>query len=107
MELPGFRVGHVPPDVAAKKVGEMAVLEECVELFVKDFYPELVELKKIEAVGRPDIRITKLASGQPISLVIRAAVYPVVNLPKNYKEIEKGIKLEESLPATDAEVQQT
>ena len=107
LDLPGFRKGHVPADVAAKKVGELAVLEESIELFVKDFYPELVELKKIEAVGRPDIRITKLAPGNPVSLVIRAAVYPVVNLPKNWKEIEKNIPLEEAKPATDEEVQQT
>jgi FKBP-type peptidyl-prolyl cis-trans isomerase (trigger factor) len=107
IDLPGFRKGHVPPDVAAKKVGELAVLEECIELFVKDFYPELVDIKKIEAVGRPDIRITKLAPGNPVSLVIRAAVYPVVNLPKNWKEIEKDIKLEDPAPVTDAEIQQT
>jgi FKBP-type peptidyl-prolyl cis-trans isomerase (trigger factor) len=107
LDLPGFRKGHVPPETAAKKVGELAVLEESVELFVKDFYPELVEIKKLEAVGRPDIRITKLAPGNPVSLVIRAAVYPVVNLPKNWKIIEKDIKLDEALPATDAEVQQT
>jgi trigger factor len=107
LDLPGFRVGHVPTDVALKKVGELTVLEEAVELFVKDFYPELVELKKIEAVGRPDIRITKLAPGQAVSLVIVAAVYPVVTLPKNWKEIEKGIALEEAQPATDEEVKQT
>src|SRR6266404_1905824 len=107
LDLPGFRVGHVPPEVAAKKVGDIAVLEESVELFVKDFYPELVELKKIEAVGRPDIRITKLAPGNPVSLVIRAAVYPVVNIPKNWKEIEKDIKLEEAQPATEDEIKQT
>src|SRR6185437_3060488 len=107
LDLPGFRVGHVPPDVALKKVGELTVLEESVELFVKDFYPELVELKKIEAVGRPDIRITKLAPGNPVSLVIRAAIYPVVNLPKNLKDIEKDIKLEDAAPATDDEVKQT
>ncbi len=48
-----------------------------------------------------------MAPGQPASLVIRAAVYPVVNLPKNWKEIEKHIPLEEAKPATDEEVQQT
>ena len=48
LDLPGFRKGHVPADVAQKKVGEMAVLEECVELFVKDFYPELVEINGIK-----------------------------------------------------------
>jgi len=107
LSLPGFRKGHVPPDVALKNIGEVAALEEAAELFVKDFYPELIELKKIEAVGRPDIRITKLAPGNPVGLVIRAAVYPEVNLPKNWKVIYEKIPLEDALPATDAEVEQT
>jgi FKBP-type peptidyl-prolyl cis-trans isomerase (trigger factor) len=107
LDLPGFRKGHVPPDVALKRVGEVAALEEAVELFVKDFYPELLDLKKVDAVGRPDIRITKLAPGNPIGLTIRAAVYPEVNLPKNWKSLEKDIKLEEAEPATEDEIKQT
>jgi len=107
LDLPGFRKGHVPPDVALKRVGEVAALEEAVELFVKDFYPELIELKKVDAVGRPDIRITKLAPGNPIGLVIRAAVYPEVNLPKNWKVIQADIALEAAEPATEEEIKQT
>ncbi|HEV7449045.1 MAG TPA: trigger factor family protein, partial [Candidatus Paceibacterota bacterium] len=41
LNLPGFRPGKVPADMALKHVGEIAVLEEAVELFVKDFYIEL------------------------------------------------------------------
>lgn len=81
LELPGFRPGKVPHDMALKKVGEMAVLEEAVELFIKDFYPELIEAHKIDAVGRPDIRVTKLAPQNPVEVVIRAAVYPEAPTP--------------------------
>ena len=94
LELPGFRPGKVPVDMARKKVGELAVLEEAVELFVKDFYIELIEAHKIEAVGRPDIRVTKLAVGNPVVLTVRATVYPEVALPKNWKQLHEKIALE-------------
>lgn len=107
VEMPGFRPGKVPHDLVAKKVGELSVLEEAVELFVKDFYPELVMTRGIDAVGRPDIRVTKLAKDNPVGLVIRATVYPAVNLPKDWKKLGEKIPLEPSLPATDEDVAQT
>src|SRR5438105_139999 len=70
LDIPGFRKGHVPHDIALKKVGELAVLQEATELFVRDFYPELIEIKKIDAVGRPNIEITKLAPDNPVGLCI-------------------------------------
>ena len=107
LELPGFRPGKVPADMALKKVGELAVLEEAVELFVKDFYIELIEAHKVEAVGRPDIRVTKLAAGNPVGLTVRATVYPEVILPKNWKQLYEKIPLEPALPASDEEVAKT
>src|SRR3989344_1586905 len=81
MALPGFRPGKVPADMALKKAGELAVLEEAVELFVKDFYIELIEAHK-------------LAAGNPIGLTVRATVYPEVALPKNWKQLHEKIALE-------------
>ena len=107
MELPGFRHGKVPADMALKKAGELAVLEEAVELFVKDFYIELIEAHKVEAVGRPDIRVTKLAAGNPVGLTVRATVYPEVALPKNWKQLHEKIALEPALPASEEEVTKT
>src|SRR3989344_6005982 len=107
MALPGFRPGKVPADMALKKAGELAVLEEAVELFVKDFYIELIEAHKVEAVGRPDIRVTKLAAGNPVGLTVRATVYPEVALPKNWKQLHEKIALEPSLPASEEEVTKT
>ncbi len=107
IELPGFRPGKVPKDMALKKVGDMAVLEEAVELFVKDFYREFIDTVQVEAVGRPDIRITKLAPDQPVGLTIRVTTYPEVTLPKHWKDLAEKIALEPSLPATEEEVAKT
>ncbi len=107
LDLPGFRPGKVPADMALKKVGELAVLEEAVELFVKDFYIELIEAHKIEAVGRPDIRVTKLAVDNPVGLTVRATVYPEVTLPKDWKKLHESVPMETAAPATDEEVGQT
>jgi FKBP-type peptidyl-prolyl cis-trans isomerase (trigger factor) len=107
LELPGFRKGHVPHDLALKKVGEMGVLEEAVNHFVRDFYPELALALKLDVVGRPNIEITKLAPGNPVGLRIVTALYPEVTLPKNWAKTGEKIPLEMTLPATDEEVNQT
>jgi len=106
-EMPGFRPGKVPQDMVLRKVGEMAVLEEAVDLFVKDFYPEFVETLALNAVGRPSISITKLAPQNPVALTIRTTLYPEVELPKNWKMTGERVALEPSLHATDEEVNQT
>lgn len=107
LELPGFRKGKVPKDMVLKRLGEVAVLEEAVEMFVKDFYPELIDEQKIDAVGRPDIRVTKLAPHNPVGLAVRVTVYPSALLPKNWKALHEDVPLEQTLPATEEEVQKT
>lgn len=107
LELPGFRPGKVPPATALQKVGEVGVLEEALELFIKDFYPELVLEKKLDAVGRPDIRVTKLAPNNPVGLVVRATVYPTVVVPKEWKTLHESVALEPSMPASEEEVTKT
>jgi FKBP-type peptidyl-prolyl cis-trans isomerase (trigger factor) len=107
LELPGFRPGKVPAAMALQKVGELAVLEEAVELFVKDFYIELVEAHKVEAIGRPSIAITKLAPGNPVGLVVRVNVYPTVEVPAEWNKLADEIALEASEPATAEEITKT
>ena len=94
MELAGFRVGHVPPEVALQKVGESGVLEEALEFFIKDFYPALIAAHAIDAVGRPDIRVTKLATNNPVGLSVRANYYPEVQVPADWKFLHEKVLLE-------------
>src|SRR3989344_1036214 len=107
LEVAGFRPGKVPADMALKKVGEVAVLEEAVELFVKDFFPELILARRLDAVGRPDIRVTKLAPENPVGLLVRATVYPELKVNAGWKTLHTQVVLEPSLPATEEEVQKT
>ncbi|MEI7719762.1 MAG: trigger factor [bacterium] len=114
IELPGFRKGHVPPEMAKKKVGEVAILEEAVELSMQKLYPALITEHKIDAVGRPDVRITKLAplgrspatgeAGNSVGLTLRVAIYPVFDLPKEWKKMGETVPEELVAPATDEEV---
>jgi FKBP-type peptidyl-prolyl cis-trans isomerase (trigger factor) len=87
-----------------KRVGEIAVLEEAVELFMRDFYVTLVDSRSIDAVGRPTISITKLAPGNPVGISIRTAVYPNIELPKKWGELGKSVEVETVPDILDAEL---
>jgi FKBP-type peptidyl-prolyl cis-trans isomerase (trigger factor) len=104
VEQPGFRKGKVPHDLVLKKIGEVAVLQEATNLLVRKFYPALVEAHALDVVGRPDIRITKLAPGNPVGLTISTALYPQVTLPRDWKTVGEGVIMETVAPANEEEV---
>jgi FKBP-type peptidyl-prolyl cis-trans isomerase (trigger factor) len=89
IELPGFRKGNVPEEMAAKHVGEVEVLKETAELALGKVYADIVTDKAIDVVGRPNITITKLAPGNPIGFKIQSAVFPMIELPE-YKKIAEN-----------------
>lgn len=86
MELPGFRKGYVPENILLKNIPESAVLEEMAELAMPKAYLKIMEDNKIDAIGRPEISITKLAPGNPLGFKIKTAVLPQFKLP-DYKSI--------------------
>ncbi|MBP9760468.1 MAG: hypothetical protein KBD24_03855 [Candidatus Pacebacteria bacterium] len=86
LELPGFRKGHVPEDMAMTHVGEMAIMQETAERAISETYAEIITDEKLDVIGRPNVTITKLASGNPIGFKITSAVFPEVTLPE-YKKI--------------------
>ncbi len=108
LEMPGFRKGHVSTDVALRKVGDSAVLEEAVEMFMRDFYHELVEVQKVDAVGRPDIRITTTPAGgaleNPVGITIRTTIYPTVEIPKEWRTLSQKVEIEVVPYILDTEV---
>ncbi len=100
----GFRKGHVPANIIQKKIGEVAILEEAVKFFMRDFYPELIDFHKVDAVGRPEVGIIKIAPGNPVGLTVRATIYPVVMIPNNWKVIASKVEIETIPDILDAEV---
>ncbi len=84
--LEGFRKGKVPENILVAKVGESAVLEKIAEIVLLKAYVEILIDLKIDAIEKPDVSVTKLASGNPIEFTATTSVVPEVTLP-DYKKI--------------------
>lgn len=91
VELPGFRKGKVPATMVKETVNEMMILEEMAELAISDFYPKIIQDEKIDAIGRPQVTITKIAKGSDLEFKIITAVLPEMKLP-DYKKLAGEIK---------------
>jgi trigger factor len=88
LTLPGFRKGNIPEKMIIAQVGEMAILSEMAERALREVYPQALSEHKIEAIGYPQIQITKIAEDNPLGFTALVAVLPPVTLP-DYKEIAK------------------
>ncbi len=103
IKLDGFRPGHVPEKVLVEKLGEGVILEEMAELALAKAYPEILKSEKIDALDRPEIKITKMAMGDDLAFTIETDVYPEVKLP-DYKKIIAELTPLKAEAATDDEV---
>lgn len=105
VKLDGFRKGHVPESVLVAKLGEGTILSEMAERTLKKAYPAALLAHKIDAIGYPQIEITKLAPGNPLGFTATVAIIPEIALP-DYKEIASALNKEKpSADVTDEEVE--
>lgn len=107
VELPGFRKGHAPDALIVGKIGAEKILYEMAEEAISHHYPKIISDNKIDAIGRPEITITKIADNNPLGFTITTAIVPEVKLG-NYKKVAKTIlaKKEESIETSDEEINQ-
>ena len=91
VKIDGFRQGQVPLKMVEEKVGIENLLMEAGDLAVKDAYIKFIKENKIEPVSNPDVKITKIAKGSPMTFMVTVALMPEVELP-DYKEIASKIK---------------
>ena len=105
MELSGFRKGHVPETILAAKIGEEAVLEEMAEIAIGKAYPSILGSEKLDVLGRPEVRITKIARGNPLEFTITTAIFPEITLP-DYKKLaaKEARAKKDSVVVSDDEV---
>ena len=86
VSLDGFRKGNIPENILVSKVGEMAILEEMAELAIPKAYVQVLIDQKIDALGHPQISVTKLAAGNPLEFKAVTAIAPEIKLP-DYKKL--------------------
>ena len=111
IELPGFRKGKAPENVLLSNVKEIHILEEMAELALSEHYPKVIEYEKIDAIGRPDIAITKIARNNPLGFKIKVAVLPEIKLA-DYKKVAKKVLgevsgAEKDIAVTDEDLENT
>ena len=97
LTIPGFRKGHIPEAILLQKVGSQAVLEKMAEDALAQWYPKFIAENKLDAIGRPEVTITKLAEGNPFEFKIQVAVMPEVMLG-DYKKTSATILSKKTLP---------
>lgn len=90
IEIDGFRKGNVPAKVLEKHLGEMTILAEMAERAIAHAYPHILEEHDIEAIGHPQIEITKIAAENPLGFTATVAVLPEMTLP-DYEAIAKKV----------------
>lgn len=105
MEIPGFRKGNIPEKQIVTQVGEMAILGEMAERALSVAYPQALKVHKIDAIGYPQIAITKIAEGNPLGFTITVAVLPEITLPDFNKIAKDTNKNKESEEVTDGEIE--
>lgn len=105
IELDGFRKGHVPEDILVQKIGEGTLLGEMAERALAKIYPTILTEHSIDAVGYPQIQITKLAPENPLGFTATIAVMPSIELP-DYKKIAADVNKEKgSTEVTDEDIE--
>lgn len=104
VKIDGFREGKVPKERALKELQPMKIFEEMAHRALSASYVEILEKNKIQAIGQPQISITKIAEGADLEFTILTAVLPEVKLA-NYKKLAKAVNKEkEEVEVTDTDL---
>jgi len=90
VELDGFRKGHIPTPILEKHLGEMTILGEMAERAIAHSYPHILEAHDIDAIGHPQIEVTKIAPDNPLAFTATVAIVPTFDLPE-YEQLAKDI----------------
>ncbi len=91
IQIPGFRAGHVPPEIAEKNMDEQHILEDAAEDALNGLYPDIIKEADIKPESTPRVSIRTIEKGKPFTCILSIAVRPDVELG-NYKKIAKKAK---------------
>lgn len=93
LKIEGFRPGYAPLNLVEQKVGMAKILEHAAEHCVHKCYVNAILNNQVEAIGKPEISVTKIAKDNPFVFKAKVAVMPEVKLP-DYKKIAKDFQKE-------------
>jgi FKBP-type peptidyl-prolyl cis-trans isomerase (trigger factor) len=77
------------------------------EIAIGRAYPIIVREEKLDVLGRPEVRITKIAAGNPLECTVISTVFPEVKLPDYKKLAANETKGTEEITVSDEELEKT
>ncbi len=94
-KIPGFRPGKAPYAIIVRNLGEETILEEALDLLVKDIYPQVIEEAKIKPYGpgslenMPKLDPPTFEFVVPLEPEVTLGEYKQVRIPYKLKSITK------------------
>jgi trigger factor len=86
--IQGYRPGKAPYDVVKQRFGEMAIYEAALPDVVRRVYVKAVVDGNIRTFGEPQINVTRLAPGNPISFTASVAVVPAITSLADFRKLK-------------------
>ena len=105
LELPGFRKGAIPKEVLEKNIDRRIVLDSASQGAIRENYFKIILENKIEALGKPEVKILKLVPSNSFEFKISVLVFPVMKLA-DYKKIASQ-KTKKETEVSEEEVKET
>lgn len=93
LEVPGFRKGKAPKDIAAKKINKEKIFQQTAKEIIPEIYQQLINQENLKPVINPKIKLLKAKEGEDWQIEITIAEKPKVTLP-DYRKLIKEIKSE-------------
>ena len=60
LKINGYRLGKAPLSIAENNLSPMKLMEKMISLSIEKIYPQILKENKIQAIGAPNIYITKI-----------------------------------------------
>ena len=86
-KIEGFRPGKAPYEIIKQRFGEGAIMNEAVDDIISKTYYQVLKENEIVTIGAPEIKVEKMAPGNPFVYKAKVAVLPKIKLG-DYKSIK-------------------
>lgn len=106
VQMNGYRQGKVPLELAKTKISPTELAEKTANFAIEKIYPKIILEEKINALGYPEIRITKIIPDQEMEFQIKVSQLKEINLP-DYKKIAKEFEKKTETSVSENEIEET
>ncbi|MBP9751589.1 MAG: trigger factor [Candidatus Moranbacteria bacterium] len=88
IKVEGFRPGKAPRAMLEKRLGKATVLIEGAEHAIDHLYPAALEQSKVDAIGKPEVRLDEVKDGESLRFTVTTAVMPDVTIRPWEKKVK-------------------